>query len=413
MRLVVKLFALLMVAGLCFDPNHFPINAQSDKKKDQPIFEEVAEELGLTFKHYNGMTGKFFLPEIMGSGAALFDYDNDGDPDVFLILLDAEDGSVLFRKNLTNYQTQPATYRVYAADSPAPLSPTPVLPGEGTQAPFIAPTVQTLVGNESPNTFNNLGWMTDGTSLTDGNNVEAGIDRDGTDGVDGPFICTPFFSRVCDVQFDPRTDEPLTMPYQNGEVVDTFYWTNLYHDRLYRLGFTEAAGNFQNNNFARGGRSGDRIRAEAQDSSSINNANFVTPPDGGRGRMQMYIFTGPTPDRSSGLEHDVLFHELTHGTSNRLIGNAAGLTWDPGRGMGEGWSDFYALSLLNHTHSISHLCFLLVASPTLLASALDIEPEEFYRLPGRRSLDALVKNAPDHLQEMAVDIVQRLLGKAS
>ena len=49
----------------------------------------------------------------------------------------------------------------------------------------------------------------------------------------------------------------------------------------------------------------------------------------------------------------------------------------------------------------------------LLASALDMEPEEFHRPPGRRSLDALVKNAPDDLHKMAVDIVERLLGKAS
>ena len=48
------------------------------------IFSERAEESGLDFVHFNGMSGEYLLSEIMGGGVALFDYDNDGDLDVYL-----------------------------------------------------------------------------------------------------------------------------------------------------------------------------------------------------------------------------------------------------------------------------------------------------------------------------------------
>jgi len=67
---------------------------KSDSHRPSPIFTEVADQVGLDFKHYNGMTGQYYLPEIMGSGAALLDYDNDGDLDVFII-----QGSVIDPKN--------------------------------------------------------------------------------------------------------------------------------------------------------------------------------------------------------------------------------------------------------------------------------------------------------------------------
>ena len=47
-------------------------------------FVDRAADAGLTFVHFNGMSGAMFLPEIMAPGVGLFDFDNDGDLDVFL-----------------------------------------------------------------------------------------------------------------------------------------------------------------------------------------------------------------------------------------------------------------------------------------------------------------------------------------
>ena len=80
-----------------------------------PWFTDQAAATGLHFVHFNGMTGQFYQPEIMGPGAALLDYDNDGDLDVFLVqgsLLDSgtpvqpappesELGDRLYRNDLT------------------------------------------------------------------------------------------------------------------------------------------------------------------------------------------------------------------------------------------------------------------------------------------------------------------------
>ena len=52
---------------------------------EEPLFVEGAAAAGLAFTHVNGATGQYHMAEQMGAGVALFDYDNDGDLDVFLV----------------------------------------------------------------------------------------------------------------------------------------------------------------------------------------------------------------------------------------------------------------------------------------------------------------------------------------
>src|SRR5262245_9327037 len=219
------------------------------------------------------------------------------------------------------------------------------------------------------------GWIPDGGTTTSGNNVDAYLDtvadnipdagrldnngrptgnpdaatrnRDLLGGAPRDFNYTPAPSGT-----NPDAGDAPSLPqFRRGAVTNAFYVANWYHDMVYKLGFDEAAGNFQSDNFGRGGRGGDPVLVEVQDSATDDNASFSETPDGQSARIQMFIWSGPSPNRDGALDAEILIHELTHGLSNRLIGNAAGLVWDIGQALGEGWSDFYALSLLNASPS--------------------------------------------------------------
>ncbi|TXK59711.1 M36 family metallopeptidase [Alkalisalibacterium limincola] len=138
-----------------------------------------------------------------------------------------------------------------------------------------------------------LGWHDTGANqytVTRGNNVHAYADRSasntpdpGSDPDGGPGLVFDF----------PLDLGAAPVDSQAAIVTNLFYWNNIMHDVSYRYGFTEAAGNFQVNNFGLGGAGNDDVRAEAQDGGGTNNANFGTPTDGQRPRMQMYEWTNP------------------------------------------------------------------------------------------------------------------------
>ena len=318
----------------------------------------------------------------------------------YYVIVDAGTGRMLWRKNVTEDQTQSATYNVYVnanaminvAENPFPLTPGPVVIGGNAQGAAISRTSITRIGNEAPYGFNNNGWITDGGNETDGNALEAGLDRDPTNGVDVANGRAVGVARVFNYPVNPMNpntntgDSPIpageavsgcssiVQPHgfvdaQRAAITQLFYVTNWFHDEMYRLGFTEPARNFQGSNFGRGGVENDRVSGEAQDCSGTNNANFGTLADGNRGRMQMYIWTGPTPDLDGDFDAEVIIHEYTHGVSNRLHGNASGLSTNMARGMGEGWSDFYAQAVLSEPSDPANGVYSMGGYDTYLGAA--------------------------------------------
>ena len=83
---------------------------------------------------------------------------------------------------------------------------------------------------------------------------------------------------------DGGDDLQFTFPYDanlnafdnmEADVTNTFYATNAVHDIMYLLGFDEAAGNFQNNNYGNGGQGNDDISAQTLDGAAANNATWA------------------------------------------------------------------------------------------------------------------------------------------
>lgn len=162
-----------------------------------------------------------------------------------------------------------------------------------------------LVNNPSNSNASPFGWHdTDGApgaefTTTRGNNVWAKED---------------FLSDNATTSFSPEGGPSLLFdfPYGGTSVnastyieaacTNLFYMNNIMHDVWYQYGFDEVSGNFQQNNYGKGGTAGDFVFADAQDGSfadpkRLNNANFSTSDDGIRPRMQMFLWDNAPPIR--------------------------------------------------------------------------------------------------------------------
>jgi hypothetical protein len=146
----------------------------------------------------------------------------------------------------------------------------------------------------SPRGWHNANSLTGTTAglifqYTRGNNVWAQEDANGDNGTgirpDGGSSLLFDFPYVNGVS---QTQQPTA--YTPASTTNLFYMTNIMHDIWYNYGFDEANGNFQQNNYGRGGvasGTGDVVQADSQDGYSqttptLNNANFTPTNDGAR-----------------------------------------------------------------------------------------------------------------------------------
>ena len=265
-------------------------------------------------------------------------YVEPGDGPPQLLVIDATTEEILYRRSLIQ-EAEPDGY-VF----PAPEVQNPGV--GGYELEFLSGRQDARGACPAPiypssAAAGGLCW-TDGVA-TVGNNTDTCADLDANDVCDGRALGT-----------DQRFLFPFTNAYDatlstsadlSAAIVNAFYWTNVAHDWLYELGFDEASGNFQTDNFGRGGYGNDAVRVDVHDGAATNNAWFSTPPESIAPRMQLGLWPGARRDVA--FDGDVILHEYVHGLTVRLVGGA----WDSGSlfawqsgAMGEGWSDVMAAS---------------------------------------------------------------------
>jgi len=250
---------------------------------------------------------------------------------LYEMVIDAEDRKVLFRHNTYVFAGQARVW---------------------TQSPSL--------GTRQLVTFPD-GWLPATGTVTTGNNVDAFIDADGNDKPDAlntdevvggrPSSATQTF----DFAFGDGTVGVNPRNFKASAATNLFYLVNIAHDFYYSLGFTETSGNFQTDNFGKGGSGNDAVAAAAQSSASLNNASFAPTPEGIAPRIRVGIFTrgtsATTDDLDSDYDGQIIMHEYGHGVSNRLVGGGTStscLNRIQSGAMGEGWSDYFAISFFNN-----------------------------------------------------------------
>jgi extracellular elastinolytic metalloproteinase len=139
-----------------------------------------------------------------------------------------------------------------------------------------------------------------------GNNCQAGaVFQDG-------LVRSPR-NDTLDFQYPYEPDTGTVNDNLDAAVTQIFYTVNMLHDLYYLLGFTPAAGNFQDDNHGEGGYGRDRVYVILRYWGERNNGFFEQKPDGAGPALTLLLFDFTDPVRDGAFDIGFVIHEYTHG----------------------------------------------------------------------------------------------------
>jgi extracellular elastinolytic metalloproteinase len=278
-------------------------------------------------------------------------------------VVDARSGKLLRRASLLDFDATTNVYRRY-----------PGAPNGGTPTTFNMTARGWLDADEGLLRGDNARAYSDVDASDDASNETAFDEevRPGTGGATSFQFPLVLFNGTSDNTDPPNcetfapctwdsTDPDSWQVNRDEATMQSFAYVNIFHDHLAQppIGFDADSGNFEGD---------DPVLTETDDGAAtgddggpledfLNNANMATLPDGQSPRMQMYLGSINDPripglfrDNNNGEDAATVYHEYTHGLSNRLVTSADGsdgLGAQQSGSMGEAWSDWYAFDYLN------------------------------------------------------------------